>query len=681
MRSSKWIKLSFLLVASAAVSCSEGNPSYVDAGWGTKEAGQEMGGDLAPADISLGEGAGSDLDVGVSDLPLDNGPGVDAKLDGDLTQPLDVKAWPDLQPPPDQMQPDSVAWQCKTSKDCNDSLSCTKDVCTAAKKCTNTLSGGWCNISGSCYKKNAKNGTNDCQICDPSSSTTAWTSKANGAKCKDDGIFCTFDYCGKGACTHPTQTNWCLISGACSINGKWNPSNECQQCNVTKSQKAWSNRPDKTSCKGDSLWCTTDQCKTGACTHTLSSGCLINKACLPEGNIKVGDPCKECVGKKTRTAYTFVTGKPCYTSSNLAGMCLSSSCKGWKESYYRPKGGQTTELAAVEYVPKAGKMWAAGSSSISSSTKGLLVQVDSTATTLPSVKTSASLTDLSYNLAVGTKGQHYRYSGTTWAKLTVTGGGPASADRLAVWGTVSGSTEAYMVGGKHTATTSGIYSCVYSASGLACKAQKGFGTNETIGSLRGTKLTIGVIGIVWGAVINPTGKEHIYYNVLSSSSWSAAAPLGCIDGGAKGTTPCSNSSSTVTKMGGADPKDIWLVGTKGLIMRFDGSKWKSLTSVLKNQTSYSFDAVYASPKDKLTTFAAHTDSTSGRTLALFNYNGDLDRWLGPMIIHPPGSKNFKDIVRDIDGTGYTNLWMVGRRVPINTTPATVVPSGWILQLK
>ena len=123
-----------------------------------------------------------------------------------------------------------------------------------------------------------------------------------------------------------------------------------------------------------------------------------------------------------------------------------------------------------------------------------------------------------------------------------------------------------------------------------------------------------------------------------------------------------------------------MVGSKGLIMWFNGAKWASLSGVITNQTTYSFDAVFSSDAAKLVTIVGHQDSLTGRALVLFNYNTHLKRWLGPVVIHKAGKNNFKDLARDINGTGYANLWIVGNRVPI-TSPASAYTSGWILSLQ
>jgi len=188
---------------------------------------------------------------------------------------------------------------------------------------------------------------------------------------------------------------------------------------------------------------------------------------------------------------------------------------------------------------------------------------------------------------------------------------------------------------------------------------------------------------IWAAVRAIKGYntlEHIYYNA-TASSWSKKAPLGCTDGGSGGTTACSSSGSITTRMSGSGPKDVWLVGSAGLIMHYDGAKWSSITGKIKNQTTYSFDAVYSSAAAKLTTVVGHQDTLTGRAIVLFNYNSHLDRWLGPVVIHSAGKGNFKDYARDIDGTGYANLWIVGSRIPTNVTPPSPYTSGWILELQ
>ena len=99
---------------------------------------------------------------------------------------------------------------------------CTTDVCTGTGACshpsvaggTSCGSGQVCNAAGSCgngcwiagayYAAGAANPGAECQVCNPSVSTSSWSAKASGAACSSDGNACTTDVCnGAGSCGHP----------------------------------------------------------------------------------------------------------------------------------------------------------------------------------------------------------------------------------------------------------------------------------------------------------------------------------------------------------------------------------------------------------------------------------------------------------------------------------------------
>lgn len=77
---------------------------------------------------------------------------------------------------------------------CNDGFSCTSDVCDGFGGCTHTPDAGFCLIDGTCYMSGILNPANSCQVCDPSSSATYWSSEAAGTAC--NGGSCN----GAGVC-------------------------------------------------------------------------------------------------------------------------------------------------------------------------------------------------------------------------------------------------------------------------------------------------------------------------------------------------------------------------------------------------------------------------------------------------------------------------------------------------
>ena len=240
--------------------------------------------------------------------PLDHGLPPDVALAPDLTPPdlappLDQPP-PDLmqpdQEPPDLMQPDLLPpdlvpppdFGCTSSAQCDDKLICTTDTCSGGK-CSASLKAGYCFIGGACALDGAPNPTNQCQVCDTSVSTSAW-SLVQGKKCDDnkactyndvctygvcagtaytcdDKISCTVDTCtGAGpaptGCKHTMASGYCLIAGKCHADGA--SMDACHKCITSKSTTAWS--------KAISGWCTATFAGSGA--KGFSNGAALSAA-------------------------------------------------------------------------------------------------------------------------------------------------------------------------------------------------------------------------------------------------------------------------------------------------------------------------------------------------------------------------------------------------------------------
>ncbi|MDP6942565.1 MAG: lamin tail domain-containing protein [Myxococcota bacterium] len=86
-----------------------------------------------------------------------------------------------------------------TDAECDDGISCTADECLGADGCTNPVVEEFCAIEGLCHVKDTANPDNQCETCQPFTSTTGWTA-INGGVC-DDGDACTDnDMCVAGGC-------------------------------------------------------------------------------------------------------------------------------------------------------------------------------------------------------------------------------------------------------------------------------------------------------------------------------------------------------------------------------------------------------------------------------------------------------------------------------------------------
>ena len=140
-----------------------------------------------------------------------------------------------------------------------------------------------------------------------------------GESC-DDGAPCTADGChpATGQCLHQLSSG-CLIAGVCVDAGGASPAAPCMTCQPTVSTSTYSPAGPETGCNdgdpctdpdsclvgvcvgdpidcADTLGCTADGCDplTGACTHELTTGCVIGGVCVAEGAEVPGDPCRGC---------------------------------------------------------------------------------------------------------------------------------------------------------------------------------------------------------------------------------------------------------------------------------------------------------------------------------------------------------------------------------------------------
>ncbi len=231
---------------------------------------------------------------------------------------------------------------------------CTNDSCNGSGGCGFAQVANTCLIGGVCYAANAMKNGDPCLQCRPDLSATTWSpvngsniacndsnpctssDKCNAGSCTgtsyicNDNLACTTDSCnGDGTCSTAVTTG-CAIAGACYANGATDPSNPCKVCNTALNTTGWSNKALNTTCSdgnacsygdvcnatgtcggtayscNDGFSCTQDTC-TGVlngCTNTVTVGCKIGGACVPEGSDNPSNPCQECNGAASRTSYT-----------------------------------------------------------------------------------------------------------------------------------------------------------------------------------------------------------------------------------------------------------------------------------------------------------------------------------------------------------------------------------------
>lgn len=581
-------------------------------------------------------------------IKYDKGPGIDGPVVVKDSSPTsDTVIWPDAMP-----------WKCVTNGDCNDNKACTTDICDTTKQCKNTLQPGYCLINGKCYKKGDKEPGNDCSVCDPLTSTTAWATRADGLTCNDDKLTCTTDVCKGGKCVHNPTAGNCAIAGVCYKDKVDNVKNTCQVCDVTKSQTAWTTKQDNAPCAMDGLTCTKDICLKAKCEHPLSSGCLVNNKCIPELGSDSSNPCKVCVPSISKTALTDADGMDCSTSSGPK-ICLGTKCRPFTSTIWEPSGASSTVLRGVSHIPAASKVYAAGEYN-SGGAKGLILDVATAGGTNPSVTTVAQpLRDIDYRLAVGTSGAAYLYASAKWTAAASITSGVANTTRDGVWGNKVGSVDTFFLTGQQTSTASGIYRCVEQTGGtFLCSADTGEENNRILGPIFGTLTSTGGLGPLWSGVIGSNQPEDIYYNDGKTTAWTTKGPHGCDDSGG---TPCSNTNTVTYNIGGSSSSDVWMVGSGGMILRYDGTKWVRISNAFSSQNYYTIHSVWSSPKEKVTFFAAsyNTWGSSGHRVRIFTYNHALKRWFGPTTLRYSQS-NSPDYIHDLGGTDLNNFWGVGQ---------------------
>ncbi len=208
-------------------------------------------------------------------------------------------------------------------------------------------------------------------------------SQTDEATC-NDSLICTTDTCvGPFQCANELLTGYCLINGACSIAGGFNPTNPCELCDPTRSIATWSQAPNTCSIGGacypanavnpqnacqicqpnqsTTTWSNaSNTCQIGGncyganqanpanaceiCSPTTSTTtwtqaqntCNIQGACFAAGVARSGFPCQVCDPSRSATGWSSASsnvscddGNACSASSfcNGAGACVGDvSC-------------------------------------------------------------------------------------------------------------------------------------------------------------------------------------------------------------------------------------------------------------------------------------------------------------------------------------------------------------------
>ncbi|MCY1076029.1 choice-of-anchor A family protein [Archangium lansingense] len=295
------------------------------------------------------------------------------------------------------------SWSAKASGTActSDGNACTSDVCDAAGSCTHpTMAGGTscgsgqiCNATGVCgstcliggvyYAAGTSNPAAECQVCNPSVSTSGWSFKPATAVCRGSADVCdAAEYCTGSSATCPADAKkpattvcrgsadvcdvaeYCTgSSDTCPGNGYAPSTTVCRpqggECGLaelctgtgpscpTDRSKAYG-----TACTSDGNVCTSDVCNgAGSCSHppepegsACGSGlvcsasgvcglppvppnmCLIGGTYYSNGDANPGASCQVCNPNVSNTSWSAkASGAACTSDSNA---CTSDVCNG-----------------------------------------------------------------------------------------------------------------------------------------------------------------------------------------------------------------------------------------------------------------------------------------------------------------------------------------------------------------
>lgn len=194
-----------------------------------------------------------------------------------------------------------------------DGVSCGNGQVCAAGQC-----GSQCDINGTVYTTGTVDPNNACETCQPGTSTNAWTALAIGSACgaAGSGQVCN----GNVACV-----TGCFIGGTLYTSGQANSANACQECVPTTSTTAFTDISG-TACGSGNV------CNAGVC----SAGCYIAGTYYASGAIDSANACNECEPTSSTTAWTpLAEGASCGTGTVCnAGNCVSGCVIGG--TFYAP---------------------------------------------------------------------------------------------------------------------------------------------------------------------------------------------------------------------------------------------------------------------------------------------------------------------------------------------------------
>ncbi len=176
--------------------------------------------------------------------------------------------------------------------------------CGNGQVCSSGECGTQCEITGMVYASAAANPLNSCQSCQPGTSTTAWSSVADGTSCAP-GEVCSAASCMSG----------CYIAGTFYASAAANPADACESCEPSTSTTEWTGENGTT--------CGTGKVCSGA---NCESGCYISGTVYAAAAANPSSACQSCQPATSTTQWTDLNGTTCGSGKVCSGTTCESGC-------------------------------------------------------------------------------------------------------------------------------------------------------------------------------------------------------------------------------------------------------------------------------------------------------------------------------------------------------------------
>lgn len=498
------------------------------------------------------------------------------------------------------------------------------------------------------------------------------------------------------------QTIGCLINNIPVAAGERNPADNCQGCDPQTSTTSWSSL-DNVVCSDDGLVCTDDKCISGQCIHSPQVGkCLINGACYADNEQIGASVCSICKSSLSVSSATANDGAPCDdgNSVTLMDICLNNECLGFVPRSHTSVASDAY-MAKLEYIAPAQATWATIVPNKTTNSSGKAIELAGANSASNTLAVSGIPQGISnrviFSVYKDTHGYYggndsaglYYHDGTSWksqpslhndfcvgydapsggyGKFCYLGGPLWSIEIPTTGGTTQ--TVFYFSSADPQTGYNYIQRCATSNQAASLSCTKNYMSPQSAGLLNfwGTQATLSTPNVTWAVGYNSSstanGGKWIYYNYGSGNSWDASVAQGCADNSTTNACPGANKNIFIRDIQGTGASDVWAVGDGGLIIRYTGTAWAMVsvpTLIAPDASAYNFKGVFSSG-DLIFIVGQRINTNTNYELISLIYNSLLDKWFTPQVAYsfiPSDTTRYSWKFLDVGGKDVSQLYIVG----------------------